>query len=376
MLFFIAMIDSKLYVFLLADVLLKRLRDPEASIRLNTLKVFLTIAMQRPLSLSHSAVAEIGERVKDKKVEVRCLVLIGFARIYSTHVSSLLPALSQVKRYTLKECLRNIPGDVWEKLNFIPSLIINCFGYPDVRTKFLVLKLIQEDLLPLYDAPIEAECKDVYSFADKYFATDLFDDFSFDSQLEHLDEVRSCALLVLFENLSEDDRCALRSILSHSNRVHSELRQFSLAAAKKQPGEPNKPSLTKERVAKLLQLVPLSEGYSKNFPDQIIALKDQRFLQELQKRLSPEADTSRKLKCKTHMKQRLGASHESLNDYFETAVTISGRAIANTATINQLLAIQLKQSIEADSTALQLLIFLSNCFREVGFLLFRFFIFL
>ena len=113
---------------------------------------------------------EMAERMKDKRLQIRKVAMIGLAKVYWKHVAMWLepvdlPAASmqrsgfggdpsatgaggggggggrKVYRYG-----SGVQEEVWLRLNFVPGFILNCWGYPDPEERHLVLQLVQEQV--------------------------------------------------------------------------------------------------------------------------------------------------------------------------------------------------------------------------------------
>ena len=76
--------------------LVLRLRDADYEVRLAALKHLTEIGLTNPEMLSVETFKELGGRVKDKKSEIRKLALVGLSRLYYKHISSTLPALNSL----------------------------------------------------------------------------------------------------------------------------------------------------------------------------------------------------------------------------------------------------------------------------------------
>ena len=148
----------------------KRLRDGNGDVRFAALGRLLDTAMEDPMNLSPEVFREMGERVKDKKQQVRKVAQIGLAKVYWRHVS--LPALGFreshsssspssggedqiIEDFGDKEeyaaAVADSMGvhiDIWKRISFVPGFIVNCWGYPDPLDKHLVIQLFQEQILP------------------------------------------------------------------------------------------------------------------------------------------------------------------------------------------------------------------------------------
>ena len=108
-------------------------------------------------------VREMAERMKDKRLQIRKVAMIGLAKVYWKHVALWLdpidlPADSKKDKTKKKgskgvtegdgvyEFGSGVPQEVWHRLKFIPGFILSCWGYPDPEERHLVLQLFQEQV--------------------------------------------------------------------------------------------------------------------------------------------------------------------------------------------------------------------------------------
>eukprot|EP01032_Pedospumella_encystans_P035383 gene35383-40027_t len=113
------------------------------------------------------------------------------------------------------------------RLEFIPGMLMKCWGYPEMGTKHLVLQLVQEQLLP---RAIVEKAKDTSSDAssprsDHSSSTDSNDKPSNVNGAE-LDDRRATALLLIFEGLTPGDKNSLSAILGFKSKARAELQAF------------------------------------------------------------------------------------------------------------------------------------------------------
>ena len=111
--------------------------------------------MEDPVFLSVDIFREMGERVKDKKLQVRKVAQIGLAKVFWRHVS--LPATAlpedegseqiwalgsdpEVRAEGLAASM-GVSVEVWRRVSFVPGFLINCWGYPDPLDKHLVIQV-------------------------------------------------------------------------------------------------------------------------------------------------------------------------------------------------------------------------------------------
>jgi hypothetical protein len=166
-------------------MMVKRLRDPDYKVRLLCLNKLIEIATENLLSLKPDTIQEMGQRVKDKKPDIVSIAILGLSKIYSKYLSSQLLGLdeyeqqqlsiikdyqdlnedtdramiqSKNKRTKISPAKKKKPNnnsleisfrisstiskDVLDRCEFIPGLIINCWGYPDTITRHLLMQVI------------------------------------------------------------------------------------------------------------------------------------------------------------------------------------------------------------------------------------------
>lgn len=108
-------------------------------------------------NFSEATIQEIGERLKDKKVEIKKCAMLGIARLYYRYVAysmhplhSLLENKDTVKTLasaTDAESFLSVCSsssnmvDIWRRLNFVPGYILSCFSFPDLAFKHLVVQV-------------------------------------------------------------------------------------------------------------------------------------------------------------------------------------------------------------------------------------------
>ena len=260
------------------EQLSKKLRDPDVDVRMGALSRLIELATENPSAVTAETFREMGERVKDKKPEVRKLALVGLARLYHRHVSSTLPPLdylyaapaagkarggSSSSSSSVSQSQGSPAGlaagghdgdddsassaqhgvfasvvrkELLDKLGTVPHIVINSWGYPDMKPT--VLTLLQENLLPKTIASRVVDDED----ATEPLASQSQEQSQSQSQKggkggrashggrkgkggkdhDDVDATRVTALLLLFTLLDPPDRSFLGTILSHKAKVRSE----------------------------------------------------------------------------------------------------------------------------------------------------------
>lgn len=253
------------------DPLVKRLRDADADIRHAALTRLFEIMVQGGSHVvSFATLEEVGERVKDKRADIRRTALVGLAKMYSVHVASALPPLVPARGGAGPgDVTKLVDPDVLERLGFVPSLVVKSWGYPDLSSKHLVVTLLQECLLPVNKAAANAS-----STSDDSQGTSQEDSQqSSVSGQKQGSGCRATALLLLFSLLLPEDRVALSTILSYKSRVRGALKslldaRIAAKAENSAAGSSSAPmtddsgrvgAAVKKFVGHLSQLVPVTD---------------------------------------------------------------------------------------------------------------------
>ncbi len=176
---------------------MKKLRDPSEEIRQYCVEKIVDFADSDLSLLSKDALEEIGERVKDKRFEVRRATICGLAKIYYNHVSSkLLPLSNEFTTFAVSA--KNCDSEVLSKLKFIPSLVLKSWGFPEFMSKLTVIKCLQELILPGR-------------------LRDIDDD---------INGRRASALLLMYSSIDQTDLIIFKNVLAFKSKVRDELSKF------------------------------------------------------------------------------------------------------------------------------------------------------
>lgn len=141
--------------------------------------------------------------------------------------------------------LEQVDSDVVQRLKAIPGVILQCWGYPEIASKHLVVYLLQEVLLPkttASDSPAEDSTTTSSSSPSATAASNggaEAPEATHASKPKKLsaaatvesDQRRASALLVIFESLNDAERNALAAVLGFKTRVRNELQAYLKARA-------------------------------------------------------------------------------------------------------------------------------------------------
>ena len=78
---------------LVEEGLVMRLRDSEWDVRHCALMRLLEVAQEDPLALSAASLRDMGERLKDKKADIRKAAMVGLSKLYARNVAIAFPNL-------------------------------------------------------------------------------------------------------------------------------------------------------------------------------------------------------------------------------------------------------------------------------------------
>jgi hypothetical protein len=212
----------------LETLITSKLRDPQEEIRCHCLSKLLESAQNNLLTLSVDTIAEIKDRVKDKKHEVRRVALTGLLKLYYRYLSSQLPCFSSTMgskdgKGNLDSLTANISDEVLERLSDVPSVVLKCWGYPDLPTRQLVIHGLQEFILPrsspLIEDRVNANNNDKKSKGGQQVSEKEADSL--------ISDIRTSALVFLFRNMQdESDRNSFSAILNFKSKISDEISHF------------------------------------------------------------------------------------------------------------------------------------------------------
>ena len=327
---------------------------------------------------------QMGDRIKDRKPEVRKMAVVGLARIYHRHVSSTLPPLDYFYASAAAKGHRNsqdseqssddermqvaAPGlghaandssessspsydmfssvlrkDLLDKLALVPHLVVGAFGYPELRQQVIVL--IQENLLPKTVASrvsdeddSERQMSQEASQKSKGGrASSSQGGKDKDKNKEDLDGPRATALILLYTLLQTGDHAKLGTILGEKSKVRADLqafleaRQVATASGAKSSDFVN----LKSAQLRLVQTLPTSDKKT-TVLEKLHAMKDKTIFRLLGRAVIPKDPVGVACGYREDLKQRLD-SKSALGDYAGVLFDYAGYLVANQGMIAALL---------------------------------------
>jgi len=225
------------------EPLAKRLRDADERVRLAALTKLIDLCYFGPKEFSTHTFLEMGERVKDRRMEVKRLAMIGLAKIYNKHISSTLPPMrslvgsssSSSHHHSMRSL---VDQSLLDRLDFIPGFLMKCWSYPEAINKYLIVQLLQEQLLPKQSAASSTDggppqgtekapavAAVVVSKSSKNKSSVAAESKSGPESSDICDR-RATAFVLMFELLTKSDRTFLASIMTFKAKVRSELLTF------------------------------------------------------------------------------------------------------------------------------------------------------
>jgi len=291
----------------------KRLVDADHDIRLLALNKLLEIAAVDLNKFSANTYKEIGGRFIDKKVEVKKTAMQGLAKLYFRNISSVLPPLDTTNsNQDFKEL---VDRDALERLSFVPSHIVKCWTFPDL--KHLTIQLLQENILPKSVMKSDATEKKE-------------DDVDIDGR-------RACASILMFSLLDAADRSTFGGILSIKRRFQLDLESFLETRAKLSTQDSglkvSNENSFKRAMFRLSGLLPASD---KKVVDKLHSMKDKTVFKLLSKCILPDDNINEACSNREQLKQRVD-SKSVLGQNVEYLYDMAGYLLVNAEMSNHLL---------------------------------------
>lgn len=320
--------------------LVKRLRDQEVDIRHSALVKLLDMALEDPLLLSVETFKEMAERVKDRKEIVHSKAMRGLAIVYGRFVSCALPGIHTLQPGEHPEaCVRQ---DIMDRLRMVPGLLIGYWGYPDPKSRHLVLHLLQETVLPR-SMPKRKENGSQSPTVP-----------SADDKDGDIDSLRASALLVLFSLLDTDQQGNLGTVMSVKAKLRGELHAYlnarTSAMTAKNGGSASDHAAIKSSTLRVYKLLAVDKKVQPL--EKIHAMKDKTIVKLLTHAVSPSDTIIDAIHAREDLKQRLD-SKSALSEYTCILFDFAGSLVANEGMLARLLAYAAESSDSSVSTIAQ-----------------------
>ena len=311
----------------------ERLRDSEFDVREGALKRLIEAGLEDPLSLSVVTFKEMVERVKDRKESVHRAAVVGLAKIYGKFVASCLPDLSVLaeNNETPQSAVRK---EILDRLQTIPSTVINYWGYPELKNKHLVIHLLQEYLLPKRKGGgMNGSGESQSQSQSQGGAKGVEEDADIDSS-------RASALLLVFSLLEDSERDIFGTILGFKAKVRWELQGF-LEAHKAAPSGASRISIghnenanLKSSMMRLYKVIPIDKKIQPL--EKLHQMRDKTIFKLLQHALEPADTITEGIASRDELKQRLD-SKSPLSEYTCIVFDFAGYLVANEGILSALL---------------------------------------
>jgi len=223
----------------LEDCLMRRLKDGDADVRLAALNALGAVLVEDPLRLQVGSAMQLLERVKDRVYDVRKTALETVSKAYFRHLSSVCikPIFHSTggtanAALSMNQIISQIPSGIWERFEFVPGFLVNCWGFPEIDFKLALLRALQEHIIPRSlraTATADGDEKgqeEEKSSKGKKKGGEGSGSAAAAKRAEELQLVRANALLVLCHLLTPKEKSLLGSILSFKSKVRAELSNF------------------------------------------------------------------------------------------------------------------------------------------------------
>ena len=333
------------------ELLVERMRDFERDVRHSALMRLIEVAQEDPLVLSAKSYQEMGDRLKDRKPDIRKAAMVGLSKIYSRNVAVLFPRLDD-------DAVRRAAGDVgnyaapnlWERLSFVPAGIVNSWCFPDPANRHVVLQLLQEYILPkrlARDEEMETDTggDDAPSSSSSSSSAAAAARGGDDPKASP----RATALLAAFDKMNDRERDVLASILSFKSKVRCNVTGFLEARGKaaRSGASAADDMEVKRAVHKLNAVLPWKDGNGggdkKLLPlTRLLEVKDKNVFRLFQAVVNvSEADKDNSIEScvarRDELKQRVD-SKSSLGNYCGLLHDFSAHCFVNPKMVRELIS--------------------------------------
>ena len=313
----------------------KRLRDGESEVRLKCLSRLIEISNDDPKKLSKSTFQEMIERVKDKKIDIRTCAVVGLARLYSKYISSRVPALSIGT--SISTFLRSAADqELWDRLRGIPGAVVNCWGYPEVSFKHLILQLLQEQIIHM-SSLAQAEQS------------------SLEQEYENPDSLRATSFLLMYHQLSETERQSLYAIFQTKMKIGQYVASYTKdrTEASRSKSEESHARLRRS-LYRLCSVIPPIADKKNAILEKLETVKDKTIFRLLETAVSSSLSSQEYCRNRNEIRQRVD-SRSALAEYLGLVYDAASFSIVNSTVIKALL-IHMTYTVGSDAKTLLLLL--------------------
>lgn len=353
-------------VFSFLDALVLRLKDHVEEVRLHAVTKLFKQVQEHFQSFEKPLLTELFDRVKDKVFEIRKAAMVGMAKLYWRHVSSTLPAFSDIEFrgfYTLKE---NVPIKTLSKLDSIPGRLVKCWGMLDMETRHLTMQLLQE-----YIVPKSFPSLSVSTTSSESASMSGVDDRSSERAIN---DVRLTAAVLLFALLDEDDRPFLHSILSFKAKINSCIANLietkkggrdsvgSQNSGHQQGGQSNIAQL-KQVLGKLSVMIPTPDKRA-GFFDRLLTTRDKSIWKLLERCTETGLTVEQNLKYKDDLLKKLD-SKSPLAEYFNSVYDFGSYMLFTSNMVDSALSVVLETGLAAGADLPRFFSLLSKNYPKV-----------
>jgi sister-chromatid-cohesion protein PDS5 len=235
-----------------------RLSDPEWEVRRKAVHELCDLAVHSIDAVSANLMKLVGDRLKDRKPQIRKDAATGLAQIYAKHMSKTWVREGEPEGggSDQQKCIEIEWPDsdaasaesLAAKLSWIPEHVIKCYAYPELEMRSRVLQLLDDVLLPKLGSTA----------------------------------VRAAGLLFIWQGLDEPAKAGLNRILKDRQTRQKAVQRY-LSVRKLQQASRNDESLRQQldqSFADILNLVPVSDRKA-NPLQRLHSINDKRVFAQL-----------------------------------------------------------------------------------------------
>jgi len=349
--------------------------DADGGVRLAAVRNLIGRALEYPQSIDGEILKLVGGRLVDRRDDVRLAAIDGLGRVFGQWVCSAVPSLASVATMRVKQLSDTVDGDMFSRLQSIPTQLMKSWGRPCPDTRYLILTLLQEHLSPC----LPEKSKDYRNVSNSSPSSDSQDSGA--QGADSVDDRRAAAMLLLFECLSADDRTTLGAIMKFKATACRELQgvldlQASMRASttgrkRVSRKDPQVAPDTKEQRSRLqealLKLMVCLPGKDQEERVQELLAAEDKVYHQLQTCASPTDTALESLSHRAELKEYLHENSMLAQCTTEIWAT-AGYLLVNEGIVQSLLTFAVSQSgvLAAESAELLCMIagYAPQCFQN------------